>query len=82
MVDPAARRPGRGGQHVDERRHVVVGDLLALGDRLRRVNVAARIASSSSAVGPSISSQAATSTSRIASKRAWSDQISASSGRV
>jgi len=46
------------------------------------LNVADRIASSSSTVGPSISSQAAISTSRSASKRARSDQIEASSGRV
>ena len=46
------------------------------------VKVAARIASRSSGVGPAISSQAATSTWRIASKRAWSDHTSASSGRV
>ena len=32
VVDPAPRRPGRGGQHVDERRGVVVGDLLAFVD--------------------------------------------------
>ena len=35
-VDPAARRPGRGGEHVHERGHVVVGDALALVDRLDR----------------------------------------------
>ena len=46
------------------------------------VNVAARIASSSRAVGPESSSAAATSTSRIASKCASSDHTSASSGRV
>ena len=34
MVDPAPRRARRGGQHVDERRGVVVGDLLALVDLL------------------------------------------------
>ena len=32
VVDPATRRTGRGGQHVDERGGVVVGDLLALVD--------------------------------------------------
>ena len=46
------------------------------------VNVAARIASRSDAVGPSISSQAATSTRRHASIRASSVQIAPSSGRV
>ncbi len=34
VVDPAARWSGRGGEHVDERRNVVIGDLLPLGDRL------------------------------------------------
>ena len=34
MVDPATGGPGRGGQHVDERGRVVIGDQLALGDRL------------------------------------------------
>ena len=34
VVDPASGRTGRGRQHVDERRRVVVGDALALGDRL------------------------------------------------
>ena len=34
VVDPAAGRPGRLRQHVDERGGVVVGDLLALVDRL------------------------------------------------
>jgi hypothetical protein len=46
------------------------------------VNVAARIASSSAGVGPSISSQAATSTCRHASIRAWSVQTAPISGRV
>ena len=46
------------------------------------VNFAARIASMSSAVGPSISSQAATSTWRHASMRASSVQMAPSSGRV
>ena len=46
------------------------------------VNVAPRIASSSSGVGPSSSSAAATSTRRIASKRASSVQTRPSSGRV
>ena len=36
MVDPATRRTRRGGQHVDERGGVVVGDLLALVDLLDR----------------------------------------------
>ena len=36
VVDPAAGRAGRGGEHVDERGRVVVGDLLALLDRLDR----------------------------------------------
>ena len=34
VVDPAPRRPGRLREHVDEGGDVVVGDLLALGDRL------------------------------------------------
>jgi hypothetical protein len=46
------------------------------------VNVAARIAASSSSVGPSSPSAAATSTSRQAVIRASSVQISPSSGRV
>ena len=46
------------------------------------VNVAARIASRSCGVGPSISSQAATSTRRHASMRASSVQIAPISGRV
>src|SRR3954469_8898956 len=46
------------------------------------VKVAARIASSSSGVGPSSASAAATSTSRIAVKRASSVQIAPISGRV
>jgi len=33
-VDPAAGVPGRRAQHVDERRHVVIGDRLALLHRL------------------------------------------------
>ena len=36
MVHPAARLAHRCGHHVHERRHVVVGDLLALLDRLDR----------------------------------------------
>jgi hypothetical protein len=46
------------------------------------VKVAARIASSSSGVGPSSASAAATSTSRIAPKRASSFQTAPISGRV
>ena len=46
------------------------------------VNVAARIASRSSVVGPCISSQAATSTRRQDSMRAWSVQTAPISGRV
>ena len=46
------------------------------------VNVAARIASRSSGVGPSSASAAATSTSRIAVKRASSVQMAPISGRV
>ena len=46
------------------------------------VNVEARIASRSSAVGPSSASAAATSTSRQASILAWSVQTAPSSGRV
>src|SRR5579872_1706690 len=34
VMDPAARRPGRGGKDIDEGRCVVIGDALALGDRL------------------------------------------------
>ena len=33
-MDPAARRSGGGGQHIDEGGRVVVRDTLALGDRL------------------------------------------------
>ncbi len=36
VVDPAARLARRGAEHVDERRHVVVGRALALVDRLDR----------------------------------------------
>ena len=46
------------------------------------VNVAWRIASRSAPLGPSISSQAATSTRRHASMRASSVQIAPSAGRV
>ena len=35
VVDPATGRAGRRREHVDERGRVVVGDLLALVDRLR-----------------------------------------------
>ena len=46
------------------------------------VNVAERMASRSASVGPAISSQAATSTRRHASMRAWSVQTAPISGRV
>ena len=74
VVDPAPGRAGRFRQHVDECGGVVVGDLLALIDRLdgERRRSGSRPAPAS--LGPSISSQAATSTSRIASNRADRDQ--------
>ena len=81
-VDPAPGGAGARAEHVDERRDVVVGDALALLDRLDgerrgadRLEVVARS-------GPSISSQAATSTRRHASMRASSVQRAPISGRV
>ena len=81
-VDPAAGVAGGLAEDVDERRDVVVGRPLALvdgldGERRRadRVELLRR-------TGPSIASQAATSTRRHASMRASSVQRAPISGRV
>ena len=73
---------GARGEHVDERRDVVVGDLLALLHRLDGERRARGSPRGRSASGPSISSQAATSTRRQASMRASSVQTAPISGRV
>ena len=80
-VDPAAGRPGRRGQHVDECRHVVIGDRLALLDRLDREG-GAPDRPQLVGEGPSSASAAATSTSRQAVMRASSVQMAPSCGRV
>ena len=81
-MDPASGGARRGRQHVDERGRVVVGDPLALVDRRDREGRRADRFELLRRSGPSISSQAATSTWRIASNRAWSDHASARASRV
>ena len=86
-MDPAPGRAGRGGEHVDERRHVVVGDALALVDRLDRERRGAdrlELARGGAAVAEQVgsSSQAATSTRRQVSMRASSVQSAPSGAGV
>ena len=73
-MDPAPAVARRGAEHVDERGDVVVGDLLALLDGLDGERRGADRLEILGAVGPSISSHAATSTLRQASIRASSVQ--------
>ena len=84
-MDPAAVLADRGGDDVDEGGDVVVGDLLALLDRLDRergVLAAGRAASSGTTPSSAQASVAASSTSsQHSSLRCW-DQTAPISSRV